>query len=332
MFINLYEHTKNYDKSESYYLEALEIYQKLLKKDFKKYQAAIARTENNLGIMYEKKKDYTKSENSYLKALNLRQQLAKTDSSFETDVANTQGDIRVLYEKKNSYSQAIAADLKAFTIYERLALKDSLLQQEAARIQNNLGSLYHNKNDFTNSDISFIYASKVRERLALIDPGMYEKDFFNTQSALMNLYQDMIDSLNNESVKLKYHEVAISFYQKLYKKSLSEKCLLNVDADACGSIAWHLLFLEKFKEAEIAARWGLQIDTGAIWIRTNLAHSLLFQGKYTEAEMEYLTLKEKTDDGNGKLYKVIFLEDFYALEKAGITHQDVKKIKELLKK
>ena len=56
----------------------------------------------------------------------------------------------------------------------------------------------------------------------------------------------------------------------------------------------------------------------------------LFQGKYAEAEKIYITLKDKPY--NKATYRETFLADLNELEKAGITHPDIAKIRALLKK
>ncbi|MCB9351204.1 MAG: hypothetical protein H6573_27455 [Lewinellaceae bacterium] len=56
--------------------------------------------------------------------------------------------------------------------------------------------------------------------------------------------------------------------------------------------------------------------------------SLLFQGKYEEAEVLYLGFKDKPYGDS--TYSKAFLEDLNALEEAGITHPDVGKVRALL--
>ena len=55
----------------------------------------------------------------------------------------------------------------------------------------------------------------------------------------------------------------------------------------CGSLSYYLLFLKKFPESEMSARWALEKDDTQTWIKVNLAHALLFQNKYDEAEKIY---------------------------------------------
>ena len=101
-------------------------------------------------------------------------------------------------------------------------------------------------------------------------------------------------------------------------------------ANAYGVLAWYQLFNRHFLEAEQAAYKGMDIDPSQEWINTNLALGLLFQGKYEEAKEIYLRLKNKPY--GGATYLKAFLDDLEALEKKGITHPDVEKVRELLEK
>jgi predicted Zn-dependent protease len=87
----------------------------------------------------------------------------------------------------------------------------------------------------------------------------------------------------------------------------------------------------RFKEAELAADKGVKLDGSLNWIKLNLAHALLFQDKYEGALAIYQSLKEATGE-NGKTYVALCFEDLYALERAGIVHKDVSKVRTDLKK
>jgi Flp pilus assembly protein TadD len=101
-------------------------------------------------------------------------------------------------------------------------------------------------------------------------------------------------------------------------------------AEAYGSLSWYALFAEDFAEAETAARRGLALGGSATeWITTNLATSLLLEGKYDEAVaiyQQYLSLAYNST----RTWREVFTEDLDALEAAGISHKDVARIRALL--
>jgi len=118
-------------------------------------------------------------------------------------------------------------------------------------------------------------------------------------------------------------------YKELYENTKNSS-YIKQRANSYGGLSWNLLFDEKFVEANEAAQMGLKLDSTAKWINTNLAHSLLFQGRYEDAKSIYETWKNK-EGQRGKKYKDLYLEDFDELEKAGITCKDIEKIRQLLK-
>src|SRR5262249_3428866 len=54
-----------------------------------------------------------------------------------------------------------------------------------------------------------------------------------------------------------------------------------------GAHAWRALFAQEYDVAEASARRGLELDPSQIWIATNLAHALMFQGRIAEADAIY---------------------------------------------
>ena len=84
--------------------------------------------------------------------------------------------------------------------------------------------------------------------------------------------------------------------------------------------------MKQFAQAEQYAREGLQVDSTKHFIYANLAASLLFQGKYEEAEQIYRQYKEELKDG--------FLDDFRQYAEAGVIPKEheaeVERIKQML--
>jgi Flp pilus assembly protein TadD len=99
--------------------------------------------------------------------------------------------------------------------------------------------------------------------------------------------------------------------------------------NACGKLAWYQLFAKDFAAAEQSARKGLETAPSQQWINTNLVLSLLYQGKYEEAEAVYVRFKDQPYDESMD-FKTVFLKDLADLEAAGITHPDVGKVRVLL--
>ncbi len=139
--------------------------------------------------------------------------------------------------------------------------------------------------------------------------------------------------------KVNYTQMVVKLRQQVHAEFKNENTALQL-ANAYGNLSWYLLFEKRFAEAELAARSGLNIsdsskaegfDEQVEWINTNLATALLYQGKYEEAELIYKKYQDQPYN-EGKTWNEVFLDDLSTLEKAGITHPDVQKVKRLLEK
>jgi hypothetical protein len=77
----------------------------------------------------------------------------------------------------------------------------------------------------------------------------------------------------------------------------------------------------------------LEADNSQTWVKTNLAHSLLFRNRFAEAEVIYKELSQTIYKENEAFTQTI-LDGFDALEKAGAIpearKEDVEKIKAML--
>ena len=105
-------------------------------------------------------------------------------------------------------------------------------------------------------------------------------------------------------------------------------------ARALGTLSWHYLFIKDYKKSEQSASQALKLDNTQTWVKTNLAHAFLFRNRFSKAEKIYkeLSLIKRNEKFT---YKQILLEDFEALEKAGVIPEkqkaNVEKIKKMLR-
>jgi Flp pilus assembly protein TadD len=118
----------------------------------------------------------------------------------------------------------------------------------------------------------------------------------------------MLDSVHVDTIMMKYRMRIISTCQSFSDKLPKDGNVFPGTSDLCGNLSWHLLIIDSFKQAEKYAGLGLQMDSSQLWIKINLAHSLLLQGRYSEAEKEYLSIKE-IKDSDGTLFKNEILKD-----------------------
>src|SRR5215813_6919122 len=96
-------------------------------------------------------------------------------------------------------------------------------------------------------------------------------------------------------------------------------------------LAWYELLNRNPREAIAASLEGLKLSPGnAAMIKTNLAHAYLFDNQFDKAKAIYLENKDTKVRGEERTFGEVALDDFEQLDQAGITHEDIEKIKALL--
>jgi tetratricopeptide (TPR) repeat protein len=139
------------------------------------------------------------------------------------------------------------------------------------------------------------------------------------------------DAATDPAERVRYQAEIVQLLQPLVDAAPDNEQIKVYVSGQYGSLAWYYLFTEQFEAAEQAAQQGIALGgTEAEWINTNLALALLYQGKYEAAEAIYLRLKDQPY--GDATYAATFLSDLDELEAAGITHEDVARVRQLLKK
>ena len=138
-----------------------------------------------------------------------------------------------------------------------------------------------------------------------------------------------MDSLASEAEKAPLQQQIVSVFAEAAADHPENQAILSYLSFAYGNLAWYKLFAKDFTAAEQSARRGLETAPSQQWINTNLALSLLYQGKYEEAEAVYVRFKDQPFNEEMD-FRTAFLQDLEDLEAAGITHPDVEKVRALL--
>ena len=142
----------------------------------------------------------------------------------------------------------------------------------------------------------------------------------------MGIYA-VLDSLVQNNAQVAQH---INAKYQISSTALRAEYVAN-----CGNASFYALFAQEYAMAEAYARKTLAMDKTQVWVNTNLANALLFQGKIGEAEQIYQNLKGKTyEQDPSQNYNQILLQDFKELEAASAipkkSKKDVERIKKLL--
>ena len=321
---NLYRDTQRYGDSEKMYLSAMEIRRRLAVANPQAYEPGLAMTQNNLGNLYSDTQRYKDSEKMYLSALEIYQRLAAANPQvYEPDLARTQNNLGCLYYNIRRYEDSEKMYLSAMEIYRRLAsVNPQVYEPDLAMTQNNLGCLYYNIRRYEDSEKMYLSVMEIYRRLAAANPQVYEPDLATTQYNLGCLYYNIQRYEDSEKMYLSAMEIRrrlAAANPQVYEPGLVR---------ACNNLSFLFLAQGNFEEAERYAREGSKYDSTHHTVYTNLAASLLFQGRYAEAEEIYLRYKEELKED--------FLSDFEDFYRRGIIpperEDDVERIKKLLSK
>ena len=320
----LYSDTQCYGESEEMYLSAVEIYQRLSVVDPRVYEPYLATTQNNLGLLYRDTQRYGESEEMYLSAVEIYQRLSVANPQvYDPDLARTRNNLGCLYDNTQRYKESEEMYLSVLTVYQRLTIANpQVYELDLARAQNNLGNLYRDTQRYKESEEMYLSALEIYRRLAAANPLVYEPDLAMVQNNLGLLYSDIQRYEESEEMYLS----ALEVYQRLtaVNPQVYEPYLVR----ACNNLSSLFLAQGNFEEAERYAREGSKYDFTHHTIYTNLAASLLLQGRYAEAEEIYLRYKEELKED--------FLSDFEDFYRRGIIpperEDDVERIKKLLSK
>ena len=320
----LYNNTQRYKESEKMYLSALKICQRLTAANPQVYEPDLAMTQNNLGLLYSDIRRYEESEEMHLSAVEIYQRLTIVNPQvYEPDLAMAQSNLGTLYKDTRRYEDSEKLCLSAMEIRRRLAAANpQVYEPDLAMTHYNLGCLYSDTQRYEDSEKMYLSAMEIRRRLAVANPQVYEPDLADTQYNLGCLYYNIQRYEDSEEMYLS----ALEVYQRLtaVNPQVYEPYLVR----ACNNLSFLFLAQGNFEEAERYAREGSKYDFTHHAIYTNLAASLLLQGRYAEAEEIYLRYKEEL--------KEAFLSDFEDFYRRGIIpperEDDVERIKKLLSK
>jgi len=341
----LYTRISKYRDAEEAYLESIKIKRLLSKKNPPIYEPSLIKVLIALGELYNDDKNYNEAEKYYLESIEIMKRYS-TDSIIARMLAANLTIVGILYNEKGDYPAAEKAYIEAIELNSKF-LNATPDESELSYCNTvvNLGFLYTDLYYSDTINAYFKYSHIADSILSHYpDDNEIKKDKLQLSLRLQSPENAKIGSLRKQLDKQPGNKEKIVFQLQIIvlgKKIADRKGNRYAFALASdlGSLSWYLLLDQQFTEAEIAAKEALQPAYKNLkdnyylaeteWINTNLALALLYQGKYAEAEKIYMTLKDKP---YGKaFYRETFLADLDELEKAGITHRDVAKIRTLLK-
>ncbi|MCX6256405.1 MAG: tetratricopeptide repeat protein, partial [Bacteroidia bacterium] len=315
------------DKAKQYLTEAEKLYSELVSINYIEKKShfawvpcwALAGIQTKLGKLKEAEVNYNTS-------LNLFRKLAeKNPLLYNYKIAT------VLYELAGIQLLMKQLDKAEINALESVEMHKQIIRSQPWADINLVQSmiiLYQiqcYERQFDKSEENFKEVINILKEHDKINPHESDYEIANIYSNFSAINYEMYQYEKGE----KYSEEAINMYIVLAQSKPVYKYRL---AECYSSSSFYEVQSKNFELAETMARKSLETDSTYIWGNSNLALAMLFNGKYEKAKNIYMSLKDKTIPGEKtKKFREAFLEDIEEMEKAGVTHPDVSKIKVLLK-
>jgi tetratricopeptide (TPR) repeat protein len=315
-----------FNEAEVCFLKHQEIINELAKENPVAWKKDQIRALANLASIYVFTKQYDKAENSFLEVIQNCREMAKTNPVvYKPILATALSNMSYMLSQLNQDQKAEASFIKCVDIYRELVTTyPSAFSSDYSSSLWGLGKHYNKLRMYEKAEYYYLEALSIDRGLEKSNPGAYRKYLANLLKSLADLYFVMKQF---EKAELHLAE-GIDLYEEICK---TDPSFIYYTAVRCGTLSYYQIMQKKFFEAEASALKGLKIDTNQEWIKTNLAIALLYQGKYKKARKIYSEHKDKEfPNDKTKKFREIFLQDLDDLEKEGITHPDVAKIRKLL--
>ena len=314
-----------FQTAENSYKEAIEVGHYLAENNPQFYEQDLVDALNSLAILYSTMANleqdssyYPKSEELFIEAIGIGQQL---------------GD-----DKQREYRPGLASSLVnyGFMLYNWGHFSQcGTVFEEGIQLWRSIISEGHDEYETSLAEALAYYAQS--EQMC----GKYQNGIKMAEEAkeicmrhwdvAQDLYITTMTSLGNLYVSAEIYNKAYETFEKLHPilKARFQEGQERMNGEyviQLGNEAYCCIFMKKFSKAEEYSREALNIDISQKWLFTNLAASLLLQGKYEEAEEIYIYLKSELLDD--------MQNDLQLFEKAGVIPKDrmadVERIRQML--
>ena len=213
----LYKAQNQPKESEKYYLAAIEIQKRLVKKNADAYEPDLATSYNNAGNFYSDQGQSDKAEKYYLAAIEIRERLVeKNADAYEPALATSYNNAGAFYKDQGQPEKAKKYFLAAMEIYERLAEKNAAAYEPyLATSYNNVGAFYDDQNQPEKAEKYYLAAIEIRERLVKRNVYAYEPDLAGSYNNAGNFYKKQ----GHPDKAEKYYLAAIEIRERLVEKN-----------------------------------------------------------------------------------------------------------------
>lgn len=320
-FAALYYDEKKFDFCEGIYKKILDMLCQLSEESPQEYEQLQYQTLIHLGHIYQLTQCFAEGEATYKKALEILHRLTTANPhAFEPDLAVTYGAMAQLFSNAQRFQESNELYNKSLNIFLRLS-KDNPKQYEpnVAAMLGAIGFLKMEMGDNNEAILQFEQALEIYKRRATHMPAL-QQGYEVSLAMLSGLYS----KVNNVKSAYKINEEWIPYLTRRY---LDDPIAMREEyVGTLISQSYFSLFARNYSKAEYYAHKALETAPTNHVSYTNLAASLLFQGKFGEAEIIYRQYKDE--------FKDAFLDDFEKFKAAGVIPKEceaeVERIKKIL--
>ena len=214
----LYKAQNQPKESEKYYLDAIEIYERLVEKNADVYEPDLAWSYNSAGVFYKDQGQPDKAEKYYLAAIEIQKRLVeKNADAYESYIAASYNNAGIFYDNQGKPEKAEKYYLAAIEIYERLVEKNAdAYEPYLAWSYNSAGVFYHKQGQPEKAEKYYLSAIEIRERLVKKNADAYEPYLAWSYNNAGNFYKKQGQSEKAE----KYYLDAIEIDERLVEKNV----------------------------------------------------------------------------------------------------------------
>ena len=294
-------------------------------------ELAHAKELNSQGLVCASSGNDADCESMFLEAIGIYSRYVEAGmETVEPLLAGAEYNLTTYYYDHGRITESLPLWVEIMQIYGKLAKTDAatygkrsddineFVKQLAPYADDHANELLYKKN-YEESEAYYVNALEMYRWFAQSEPEKYQPEVDRIQNNLVVL----ANYLRKEGTEASLAQ-CVDVYKYL---AMFDPAKYNPKvAVALGSYSYRCLFNSRWEASEQAAREAISMDSSLHWIYTNLAASLLLQGRYDDAEWIYLQFKDELKDS--------FLGDFNDLEAANLIPEarqdDVERIKDLL--
>ena len=204
-----HNHSSKAKEAEEYYLNAIEIYEKLASENPERYNAALATSYNNAGVFFAAQGQAAEAEAYYLKSIEISEKLASENSErYDADLAESYNNAGTFYADQGQAAKAEEYYLKAIEIKEKLAKENpERYSADLAMSYNNAGNFYDDQGQVAKAEAYYLKAIEIYEKLAKENPERYNAVLAGSYNNAGNFYKNQGQAAKAEEYYLKAIEI-----------------------------------------------------------------------------------------------------------------------------